>query len=150
VRDTGVGIPEEAMPYVFEMFRQVRAPAAAASGLASISCARFVDALDGTVDSDEHARRRHDVRRDGRQVRRPNRPSRPDEPRYAGGRQRKRTDVALALFGLPSFFALTTSWSLPACGRRLRSRRTRRSHARAPLDGTGQARDRNGGDAASP
>jgi len=49
VRDTGVGIPEEAMPYVFEMFRQVPGTGGGGVGLGLHIVRRFIDALDGTV-----------------------------------------------------------------------------------------------------
>ncbi len=50
VEDTGLGIPEDAIPYVFEMFRQVPGVGGGGVGLGLHIVRRFVDALDGTVD----------------------------------------------------------------------------------------------------
>jgi len=54
VRDTGSGIPEDAMPYVFEMFRQVPGVGGGGVGLGLHIVRRFVEALDGTVDVTSH------------------------------------------------------------------------------------------------
>lgn len=49
VSDTGRGIPQEAMPYVFDMFRQAPGAGGGGVGLGLHIVRRFVEALGGTV-----------------------------------------------------------------------------------------------------
>ena len=84
VRDTGVGIPDDELPHIFERFHRVestRGPHLEGTGIGLALVQELVRLHGGSV-TPKHGRARHDVRRDS--VRRDHLP--PTDPRRAHDR----------------------------------------------------------------